>query len=259
MMKKAFVKLGSPMWYWDKAVYAYPIRMAIKLNIPLVVYGENIAYEYGGVNAKETPSALDQINNDVVKPVPLEEWLDDDITMGAMQNIIYPSEDEIKTAQLNPIYLSYFLPWDGFKNMSISKNYGFKSLGDTKEWVRSGFVEDYDQIDSPAYLIHPWLKYPKYGHARATDVCSSLIRLGYMTREYGKALVRQYDWQVDPWALQDFLKIIGENEIFFWKILDSMYNREIFYKKDNLWYLKNPIWEEGNERQSNDTSSAKRK
>jgi N-acetyl sugar amidotransferase len=242
MAKKAFERLGSPMWYWDKAVYAYPLRMAIKMNIPLVVYGENIAYEYGGPGAKETPSALDQINNDVVKPVPINEWLDDEITMGTMQNCIYPSKDDIEKAELNPIYLSYFVPWDGFKNVSISKDFGFRSLNDTKEWVRHGYVEDYDQIDSYAYLVHPWLKYPKYGHARATDVCSSLIRNGYMTRKHAVELVRQQDHLLDNRALHEFLMFIGETPEYFVKVVDNFYNREIFEKKDKFWQLKNPVW-----------------
>ena len=244
MAKKAFEKLGSPMWYWDKAVYVYPIKMAMKLGIPLVIYGENISYEYGGADNEETPFADYQIDNDVVKPVNIEEWLDDEITVEAMNFVTYPSQKEVQDSKVLSLYLSYFLPWDGFKSVSMMKNYGFKSLNDTKEWIRHGFVEDYDQIDSPGYLIHPWLKYPKFGHARATDVCSTLIRSGYMTREYGIELVKQNDHVLDTWILQDFLNFIGENERFFWKITDSMYNKEIFEKINDVWKLKNPIWEE---------------
>jgi len=43
--------------------------MAINMNIPLIVYGENVAYEYGGVQNQETYSAKEQINNDVAKKI----------------------------------------------------------------------------------------------------------------------------------------------------------------------------------------------
>jgi len=259
MMKKAFEKLGSPMWYWDKAVYVYPVKMAMKLGIPLVIYGENVAYEYGGIDNEETPFADDQIDNDVVKPINIEEWLDDDITLETMNFCTYPSQDELKDSKVLTLYLSYFLLWDGFKSVSIAKDLGFKSLNDTKELIRHGYVEDYDQIDSLAYLIHPWLKYPKFGHARTTDVCSTLIRNGYMTRKYAVELVRQNDHLLDRRFLDDFLFFIGEDETFFWKITDSMYNRQIFEKINDVWKLKNPIWEEGHDRQINTytkTSSA---
>jgi N-acetyl sugar amidotransferase len=254
MAKKAFEKLGSPMWYWDKALYVYPIKMAIDLKIPLVVYGENISYEYGGGDDKETMSAMGQINNDVVKIVDPEEWLNDDITIEAMNFCTYPPQEEIEKSKVSPIYLSYFLRWDGFKNTSIAKDFGFKSLNDTKELIRHGYIEDYDSIDSLGYLVHPWLKYPKFGHARTTDVCSSLIRNGYMTRKHAVELVRMNDHLLDRYVLNDFLTFIQETDIMFWKVVDKFYNRDIFEKVEEVrclgdLKLKNPIWEEGNERQ----------
>jgi hypothetical protein len=245
MMRKAFFKLGSPMWYWDRAVYVYPIKMAIALNIPLVVYGENIAYEYGGPSAKETYSAKDQLQNDVVKPVPIEEWLDEEITIQDMQYCIMPPLKVYEDSKVNPIYLSYFFPWDGFKNMSIASTLGFRTL----EFKRLGYIEDYDQIDSLGYLVHPWLKYPKYGHSRTTDVASSLIRNGYMTRKHAVELVRLYDHQLDNKVLKDFLTFSAiPPEKFFDKVY-SLYNRSIFFEEetedgDKIWKLKHPIWEE---------------
>jgi tRNA(Ile)-lysidine synthase TilS/MesJ len=49
MVRIAFEELGSPTWPIDRAIYCYPIRMAINMKIPLIVYGENISWEYGGV------------------------------------------------------------------------------------------------------------------------------------------------------------------------------------------------------------------
>lgn len=168
MTRKAFEKLGSPNWYWDLAVYVFPIRIAINMKIPLVVYGENVAVEYGGVQEEETYSAKDQINNDVVKDVGgLDFWLDEDITMKDLNPMIYPTPEEIEEAKLEPVYLSYFIPWDGYNNFQLAKKCGFKSLDDTGEWKREGFIEDYDQIDAIGYLFHPWLKYPKFGIGHA--------------------------------------------------------------------------------------------
>ena len=154
-VRKAFEKLGFPNWYWDLAVYIFPIRMAINMKVPLVVYGENVNYEYGGAQNKETYSAKDQINNDVVKKVDLDFWLDEDITLKDLNPVIYPSEEEIEKAGIKAVYLSYFVPWDGFGNYQIAQKYGFKSLGDTGEWKREGFIDDYDQIDAIGYLVHP--------------------------------------------------------------------------------------------------------
>ena len=55
LTREMFKKMGSPNYYWDRATYTWPLQMAIKLNIPLVIYGENVNVEYGG-KQKETYS-----------------------------------------------------------------------------------------------------------------------------------------------------------------------------------------------------------
>jgi len=245
MFRKAFKKFGSPTWLWDKAIYVYPIRMAINMGIPLIVYGENISYEYGGAQVKETPSASDQINNDVARSYDWSEWLEGgDISMKELNSCVYPTEEEIKNAKLEPVYLSYFVPWDGYSNCKLAKKHGFKSLDDTGEWKREGFIEDYDKIDAIGYLVHPWMKYPKYGHTRATDVCSYWIRSGKITREEAIKLVKENDYKLDARALKDFIDFLGISESEFWKTVEKFWNREIFHKVDGKWQLKDPIWEQ---------------
>jgi len=242
MLWKAFVKMGSPTWYWDRAVYVFPIRMGINFNIPLIIYGENISYEYGGFQTVESYSAKDQINNNVAKNVDWDYWLDDEIKIEDLNSIVYPSNEEIEKARLEPIYLSYFIRWDGYKNMQIAKKHGFKSLGDTGEWEREGYIEDFDQIDAIGYLVHPWLKYPKYGHARATDVACYWIRTGRITREEGIKLVKEHDHKLDKKALSDFLDFVGRTEKEFWQTADKFYNKEIFEKTKGQWKIKDPIY-----------------
>lgn len=238
LFRKAFERLGSPSWYWDKAVYAFPIKVAIDLGIPLIVYGENINYTYGGGQKDETPSAKEQINNDVVKKVDIESWLDKDVSRKDLNAIIYPSKEEIEKAGLEPIYLNYFVPWDGRENMKIAKGYGWKSLGDTGEWVREGYIEDYDQIDAIGYLVHPWLKYFKFGHARATDVACYWIRSGLISRDEGIKLVKEHDRKLDPKALADFLDFTGYTEAEFWEIANRFRNPKLWDKVEGGWKPK---------------------
>lgn len=239
MVKIAFEEFGSPTWPIDQAIYAYPLRMAIKLNIPLIVYGENVSWEYGGVLNKETYSAKDQINNTVAKKIDWQFWLDRSIKKEEINMIIYPSQEEIKNAKLDPIYLSYFFPWDGYKNYTIAKKYGFKDL--THEWIREGYIENYDQIDSVAYLINPWLKYPKYGFARATDVVGYWIRSGRISKEEGLKFIKENDHKLDRKILEDFLQFTGYSHKEFWSIVEKFYNKDIFDKVDGQWRLKESI------------------
>lgn len=242
MVRIALEEWGSPTWVMDQAIYVFPIRMAIDLKIPLVIYGENVSYLYGGVTEEETYSAKDQIKNTVARQVSLEFWLKRGISKKDLNQYIYPPEEEIEKSKLDPIYLSYFIPWDGYHNYQIAKRYGFQNI--THEWKREGFIEDYDQIDTLGYLVHAWLKYPKYGFARATDVACYWVWSGRITREEAIKLVKEHDHKLDQKALQDFLDFTGYTHKEFWDIVEKWYNREIFEKVDGTWKLKHPIWEQ---------------
>ncbi|MFC1822865.1 N-acetyl sugar amidotransferase [Thermodesulfobacteriota bacterium] len=242
MVRIAFEGFGSPTWPIDRAIYCLPIRMAINMRIPLVVYGENVSWEYGGVldQTKETYSAKDQIDNDVAKKVDFELWYKAGITDKELNMLKYPSEKEIDDANLEPIYLSYFIPWDGYRNYEVSKKYGFKDL--THEWHREGYIENYDQVDSIGYLMNVWMKYPKFGFSRATDVVGYWIRNGIISKDEGLDQIRKHDHKLDERVLEDFLSFTGYTYREFWGIVDKFWNKDIFYKtRDGLWKLKNPI------------------
>jgi len=225
--RKTFEEFGKPTWYIDRLIYTYPIYIAEKFGIPLVVYGENVSYEYGGEHSEDTYSAKEQILNGVL----------DDVSVGTDVPLISAG---ILSNGLEQIYLSYFVPWNSYENYVFAKSRGFKDL--SGEWKRTHHIENYDQIDSRAYLVHPWLKYPKYGHASATDIASRLIRYGIVTREEGIKLVKGHDHRLDQKCVDDFCDFFGYDENEFWFIVDTFYDRKIFELNDMAeWVLKEPI------------------
>lgn len=242
MTRVAFEKWGFGAMPMDLAIYVFPIRAAINYHIPLVFYGENVSYEYGGTQKEETYSARDQIMNTVATPIDLNFWEKHGVTRKELNALIYPTPEEITKANLEPVYLSYFVPWDGYQNYRLAKRYGLHHCG--YEWPREGYVESYDQLDTIGYLVNAWLKYPKFGFARTTDVVCYWIRSGLITREEGIQLVKDRDFELDQKMLDDWLAFTGYTHKEFWDIVDTFYNRDIFKKERNEWKLKNPIWEQ---------------
>ena len=93
--------------------------------------------------------------------------------------------------------------------------------------------------------MHSWLKYPKFGHAAATDYTARYIRYGMMTREEAIPIIKERDGAPDPLCVRDFCAFCGYTEAEFWAIIDKFYNRDIFYKDEyGRWMLKEPIWAE---------------
>lgn len=236
VMRYTFEKYGKPTYFVDRYIYTYPLHMASRFQTPLLVYGENVSYEYGGAGSVETYSAKDQIFNGVGYGIPTEELLIDGVTMKDL-NFFEPPAKEIIDS-LEPIYLSYFLEWNSFRNFEVAKRYGFHDL--THEWQRTHHVEQMDQIDSPAYLVHSWMKYPKFGHASATDYAARMIRYGMLTRDEAFKLVQERDHALDPRSVREFCEFAGYTERDFWKVLNSHYNKGIFEynKKTERYELK---------------------
>ena len=219
LMRYMFEKYGKPTWYLDRLIYTYPLLMAAKFNTPLLVYGENVSYEYGGSDYKETYSAKEQLNNGVATGIDEEELIRNaGVTAQDLVMTRAPKQEDMD--KLDPIYISYFAKWNSFANYEIATKHGFRDL--THEWDRKHHVENFDQIDSRAYLVHSWLKYPKFGHASATDYAARMVRYGMISRERAVELVNERDGKLDPLSVRDFCEFCGYTESEFWKIIANI-------------------------------------
>ena len=230
-----FEKYGRPLWYVDRLLYTVPLYYAAALKIPLLVYGENVSYEYGGVDDEETYSAREQVFNGVAPGVDLQELVDAGVPRDELAYLEAPSREMLN--ELEPIYLSYFVEWNGIKNYEFAKRRGFKDL--THEWDRTNHIENFNQIDSIGYLLNAWMKFPKYGHAYATDYAARWVRYGLLTREEAVKLAEERDHNVDPKIIEDFCAFTGMTIPEFYDALDKLYNKELFEQNSwGQWRLK---------------------
>lgn len=241
LMRYMFETYGKPTWYIDRLIYTYPLHMALKFNTPLLVYGENVSYEYGGNTAVDTYSAKEQLKNGVASDVDNQELINKaNVSEKDLFLTKAPGKDELD--RLDPIYISYYLSWNSVANYEFAKKHGFHDL--EHEWKRTHHVENFDQIDSRAYLVHSWMKYPKFGHQFATDYASRFVRYGLISREEAISLVKRHDHALDSLAVRDFCDFCGYTETEFWEIIDRFYNEDLFRKDEyGRWVLRHPVWE----------------
>ena len=237
LLRKAFHRLLAPCWYWDRAVYSWPLQMSAKLKIPLVIYGENIGWEYGGVGAQDTLSAETQAGNGVVLPVPVEEWIGDGVE--PRHFIAHQSPASLRMAGVRPIYLSWAAPWDGYDHYQAALADGWQDLRSEGEegWERQGLAEQYDQIDTVGYGVHPWLKFVKFGHQHQSDILSQYVRSGRMKRSEAVKRVLATEHILDGRMLADFLAFTGITPSEFWSTIDLWANRRMLRQVEGRWRL----------------------
>ena len=202
---KHFVEKGEPAWWWEKLVQTIPHKIAEKFNIKLMIYGEDSFYHYSG--------GKERIFGQLVRNVP---------------------GFAVEDYNTEPIFLSYFIKWSGYKQYIMARNFGFKET-DIK---RDGFIENYAQVDTIGYNINGWLKYPKFGFGRTTEVVSEWIREGRITREEAIKTTKEHDHKLDKVMLKDFLEFTGHTEDEFWRVVDGLWNKELFKEP---WKLRKPI------------------
>jgi N-acetyl sugar amidotransferase len=210
----AFEDTGEALKFVEYAIYTIPFSLAQQFNIPLVFFGENSAFEYG------TTSAETMQGNHAVKTIieKIEEerpwWERRGITRGELNSLLPPI-----TSYDNPrlYFMSYFTPWSSVENLKIARQYGFHDL--SGEWEREGVCENFEQIDSVAYMTHLSLKYPKFGFARVSDIACRRVREGSLTKEEALKLIAEKDSIFDGWALKDFCDTCGYSEEEFWNVV----------------------------------------
>jgi N-acetyl sugar amidotransferase len=233
-----FERWAHPLKFIEDAIYVLPIKYAVHLKIPLIVYGEWGAVEYGESRDVDGDYSTDFKSKLDPNTVDKDRWFDYGFKRKHLNCITLPTKEEMEF--LEPIWLGYYTNDWSYRNMEIAKRFGFRDL--TNEWYIEGNIEQYDQIDSVAYIVHSWCKYPKFGFARATDIAVLWIREGRMTREEAVRLVNERDGILDQKTLEDFCDAMGYQSFReFWDLLDPFWNREIFERDGPLWRKKVPL------------------
>jgi hypothetical protein len=190
-----------------------------------------------GASETENKSALERILRRTVG-FDFDYWIERGASKKELNFIKPLSEEELENLKPEVYYLSYFIPWSSVSNRKIAKQYGFVDL--SHEWRREGCMEDFEQIDSMAYLTHLWLKYPKFGFQRTTDIAARRIREGKLSKEEARKIIMERDPNLDQLAMKDFNDFVGYSTRQFWEIVDKFWNPDIFEKSNGVWEMKVP-------------------
>lgn len=225
---------GDITWPYHAGLTAFPLQIALKYDIPLVIYGEG-----------QTPPEELEINNfDEIPEVSAktietrlhghtaEEMLNDpdiDITSNDLSPYIVPSKDELDSLGFRGIYLGNYIEWNMLEQTKLmADEYGFQVY--PKERDRT--FNQYEHIDDHAQEIHDYLKFLKYGYGRGTDHAHREVSTGRMSREEAIDIVEQYD-PVRPDSLELYLDFLGLTEEEFEAAIDPMRDPDIWKRKEN--------------------------
>lgn len=228
----ALTEIGDISWPEHVAIFTVPIRIAVQLRIPLLVWGENSQNEYGGPAAAQDKNVLDRrwleefgglLGLRVTDVVGL-----DGIEQKHLIQYFYPSDEELRAAGITGLFLGHYFPWDGYQNVLIAQAHGFE----VSPTVVEGSLANYENLDNYQTGIHDYFKYVKFGFGRATDIANNHIRRGRLSREDALALVKRHDGKF-PWTylgrpIAEILREIDMTLDAFLIVCDRFTNKRLF-------------------------------
>ena len=228
MVLEGFKVLGDNEWPNHVGIFTVPVHFAVKFNIPLIVWGENSQFEYGGPVTSQDNKYLNR------------RWLEefggllgyrvedmigvDEITKKDLYLYTYPLDAEIEKVGVTGVFLGYYFPWDTRRQTEKVLQYGFKVTPRHLETTYANF----ENIDCYSMIVHDYLKYVKYGFGRATDHACLDVRNGDISREQAVRLANRYDGRYPHEAIDKFCEYGGLSKKRFNLIADSFTNKKIF-------------------------------
>lgn len=228
------MQVGDISWPEHVGIFTIPVRVAVQMNVPLIIWGENSQNEYGGPASAAENNTLDR------------RWLEefggllglrvsDLIGLEGLQarDLIpytYPTDEELKRVGVTGLFLGYYLPWDGYSNALLSQAHGFTTYHTTVE----GSLVNYENLDNHQTGIHDYFKFLKFGFGRATDLACLHVRRGRISRQDAIELVRMHDGKF-PWSylgkpLEKILEPLDLTVEEFIKICDRFTNKKLFLR-----------------------------
>jgi N-acetyl sugar amidotransferase len=223
----------------------YAPKMALKMRLPLVFYGENEA-EYGNATKENESAKRDLAYFAKANPnetlyfggVPFDELPRHGIETGEMDAYMPADQTALAKAGIEVHYLGYYLKWVPQENYYYSvEHIGFQANEDRTE----GTYSKYNSIDDKIDPYHYWTTLVKFGIGRATYDAAQEIRNQHITREEGVALVRKYDLEFPEKYFPEFLDYLDTRREEFFAIADSFRSPHLWKKVGNGWVPRHQV------------------
>lgn len=242
LTRLAFEHLGDPFQPFIYGQKSFPMRIATKFNIPLIMYGENGEVEYGGDSKNEDKPTHDT-NEDILKHYwsglgPMH-WVQYGVNAEDLHYYMPPALEEMQRVGVQCHFMSYYKKWIPQENYYYcAEHTGFQANPDGRS---EGTYSKYASLDDRIDGYHYYLAYVKFGIGRCTSDAAHEVRDGHITREEAVSLVHRYDGEFPAKHFAEFLDYTGLTEAEFWGVVNSYRSPHLWEQVAGEWKLKHRV------------------
>ncbi len=233
-------RTGSMYWHCIAGQTVFPVQIAVKFKVPLIVWGAHQGIDQVGMfsHHDEVEMTRKYRKEHDLMGFEAEDLISDfdGITYKDISQYKYPDNSEIERVGVRGIYLNNYLRWDSKEqHEQMIEKYSYETAPQTRTFDNYNDVDCYNYSD-----VHDYIKFIKHGYGKVVDHVTREIRLRKITREEGVQLVNAYI-STPPKNLNMFLEWLGISERSFYYIINQHRNKAIWEKDENWqWRFKNP-------------------
>jgi N-acetyl sugar amidotransferase len=228
------LEMGFPYYGWLISIQAGVVRMANKLGLGLIFYGEDGEVEYGGTTETDRNPIYDVR---YMKKIYLEGGYEKVLKESGLPEsdlffFRFPDDQDLNLTPIDITHWSYFENWDPYRNYLIAKEH----CGLTEaESSNAGTFTNFSQNDQALYALHTYFMYLKFGFGRANQDACIEVRRGAMDRQQALNLLRLYDGHYPHEFIDIYLEYYQINRSVFDEAIDKYANKDLFEKVEGYW------------------------
>lgn len=234
LMKIGFERFTNWAKSTELALFSSVPQIAIRYDIPLILWGENPGLQLGDMKALgKTGYDGNNLRNMNTLSGGAMEWIEESHgDHGDLNPYRYPSLESFEKSNIQIVYLGWFLgDWSLANNAAYSCLNGLKIRDD--HVGNTGDLYGVTSLDEDWVTLNQMIKYYKFGFGRVSDYANEEIRLGNMSRQEGIEIVKQYDHSCGPHYIQSFCDFIEISTEEFWDKVRANANKTLFTVKSN--------------------------
>ncbi len=174
---------GSIHWAYLAGSSVFPVQVAVKRKIPLIIWGAHQGVDQVGMffhkdkiemtrRYRKEHDLLGFEAEDLVDKAP-------GLTENLLSPLFYPEDKELNKFNIRGIYLNNYIFWDSKKqHESMINTYGYEP------YKLSRTFDSYNDIDCQYYTdVHDLIKYIKFGYSKVMDHACRELRLDRLNRD----------------------------------------------------------------------------
>jgi N-acetyl sugar amidotransferase len=228
---------------------AFPPKIAEKLKIPLVFYGENEA-EHNNALADNRSSFRDRsfhvyknISEVRLAGVKINELIRDyNFKAKDFEPFLPLRVEKLDKFPIEVHYLGYYLEWIPQETFYYSvENCNFIP----RPFRTEGTFSKYNSIDDKLDDLHYYTTFIKFGIGRASYEVAEELRNDHLTIDEGKRLIKKYDGEMPERYFSETMKYYDIKENYFLKLCDKFRSPHLWKKIGKKWHLRHTANKDG--------------